>query len=132
MNLKKEPMINSTTYYAASKISDRLYLLLASKRTLSGEEIKALQIGRQFVTAADDATADSMQRNALDAVAPKLRLAAGKEELTDILKAVAVELDAVIAKGATDPGTNKLSSVLFRELTEYYVKMRQGAEARGL
>ncbi|MDE1810527.1 MAG: hypothetical protein KGH66_00585 [Candidatus Micrarchaeota archaeon] len=133
MNLKKEPMINSTTYYAASKISDRLYLLLASRRSLTDVEVAAVSIGRKFVADAITESGSTIQQDAITAVTPKLKLATGKDkELSDILKAITAELDATIEKKATDPSANKLSPVLFRELTEYYIRMRQKAESRGL
>lgn len=135
--IKDGARINSSTYYAASKMAYEVHRLLATARVLDAgaKEPDTLSMALSYVRELKGSD-KPLLRQALEFIGPKLissSAAAGNKMGVDRILDLAIgELEHVMAAKRTDPKTNIYSAILFKELFEYYVKMKLEAEARGL
>ena len=143
---KSNTRINSSTYYAASKMAHDVHRLLATARDLNGKaggsmnpakskELETLTMALSYARELKE-SGKPLLNQARSFVGPKLisssAAAGNKMDVPQILDAAIAELEHAVSAKKTDPKTNIYSAILFKELFEYYVKMKLEAESRGL
>ncbi|HVC57930.1 MAG TPA: hypothetical protein VND15_00445 [Candidatus Acidoferrales bacterium] len=135
ISASKEPVVNSAAYYEAVRMSSDIFVLLASKRVVKDRELTLLNAGLQFIKDAKGSD-KPLVKDAIAAIRLKMEdasAAAGKRRgQPELMDEAQKEMEHVVATRQTDPKLNIYSSILFKELFEYYSKMRRESEARGL